>query len=49
MSDKIKDYIVIATFAVIIFGTLLINTITPDSAVSKSERKLFLTFNVMTF
>ena len=39
MSDKIKDYIVIAAFALIIFGTLLINTITPDSTVSKSERK----------
>ena len=39
MSDKIKDYIVIATFALIIFGTLLINTFTPDSTVSKSERK----------
>ena len=39
MSDKIKDYIVIITFALMIFGTLLINTITPDSIVSKSERK----------
>ena len=39
MSDKLKDYIVIVTFALIIFGTLLINTVTPDSAVSKSERK----------
>ena len=39
MSDKVKDYIVIITFALIIFGTLLINTITPDSTVSKSERK----------
>lgn len=39
MSDKLKDYIVIATFALIIFGTLLINTFTPDSTVSKSERK----------
>ena len=39
MSDKIKDYIVIITFSLIIFGTLFINTITPDSTVSKSERK----------
>ena len=39
MSDKLKDYIVIITFVLIIFGTLLINTVTPDSSVSKSERK----------
>lgn len=39
MSDKLKDYIVILTFALIIFGTLLINTVVEDSTVSKSERK----------
>lgn len=49
MSDKIKDYIVIATFALIIFGTLLINTITTDSAVSKSERKSLQQFPKLSF
>ncbi len=39
MSDKLKDYIVIITFALIIFGTFIINTVTPDSTISKSERK----------
>ena len=35
MSDKIKDYIVIITFALMIFGTILINTSKSDSEILK--------------
>ncbi|MBQ8298964.1 MAG: hypothetical protein IJX99_03725 [Clostridia bacterium] len=44
MSDKIKDYSLIIIFAIIIFGTFLMNIVVEDSAVSKSERKALQQF-----
>lgn len=48
MNDKLKDFMVIAVFSVILFGILFLNIIKKDEKISISERRKLATLPKLT-